>query len=220
MSNKTIYLNDVLYEYLLGASLREPEVLRELREETRPMPEADCQISPEQGQFMGLFLRVMGAKRVLEVGTFTGYSSTAMALALPEDGKVITCDRSEEWTAIARRYWKKAGVEQRIELRLGEAEETLNQLTKEGGRGSFDFAFIDADKTMDGTYFEQCMKLVRTGGLIAIDNTLWSGRVADKRTRDADTRAIRAFNAERLEDKRIDLSLVPIADGLTLCRKR
>jgi predicted O-methyltransferase YrrM len=143
-----------------------------------------------------------------------------MALALPEDGKVITCDRSEEWTAIARRYWKKAGVEQRIELRLGEAEETLNQLTKEGGRGSFDFAFIDADKTMDGTYFEQCMKLVRTGGLIAIDNTLWSGRVADKRTRDADTRAIRAFNAERLEDKRIDLSLVPIADGLTLCRKR
>lgn len=173
MSNKTIYLNDALYEYLLGASLREPAVLRELREETRPMPEADCQISPEQGQFMGLLLRATGAKRVLEVGTFTGYSSTAMALALPEDGKVITCDRSEEWTAIARRYWKKAGVERRIELRLGEAEETLKQLAKEGGRGSFDFAFIDADKTKDGTYFEQCMGLVRTGGLIAIDNTLW-----------------------------------------------
>jgi len=220
MSNKTIYLTDALYEYLLGASLREPDVLRRLREETRPMPEADCQISPEQGQFMALLLRVMGAKRVLEVGTFTGYSSTAMALALPEDGKVVTCDRSEEWTAIARRYWKKAGVDQRIELRLGEAEETLKQLAKEGGRGSFDFAFIDADKTNDGTYFEQCMDLVRAGGLIAIDNTLWSGRVADKTMRDADTMAIRAFNAERLKDERVDLSLVPIADGLTLCRRR
>jgi O-methyltransferase len=220
MSSKTIYLNDALYEYLLGASLREPTVLRELREETRPMPEADCQISPEQGQFMGLLLRAMGAKRVLEVGTFTGYSSTTMALSLPKDGKVVTCDRSEEWTAIARRYWKKAGVEQRIELRLGEAEETLKRLAKEGGRGSFDFAFIDADKTKDGTYFELCMGLVRAGGLIAIDNTLWSGRVADRAKRDADTRAIRAFNAERVKDERIDLSLVPIADGLTLCRKR
>ena len=220
MSNKTIYLNDALYDYLLKASLREPDVLRELREETRPMPEADCQISPEQGQFMGLLLRVMGAKRVLEVGTFTGYSSTAMALALPADGKVITCDRSKEWTDIARRYWKKAGVERRIELRLGEAEETLKQLAREGGCGSFDFAFIDADKTKDGTYFELCMGFVRTGGVIAIDNTLWSGRVADRAKRDADTRAIRAFNAERLKDERIDLSLVPIADGLTLCRKR
>jgi len=220
MSNRTIYLNDGLYEYLLGASLREPDVLRRLREETRPMPEADCQISPEQGQFMGLLLRVMGAKRVLEVGTFTGYSSTAMALALPKDGRVVTCDRSEEWTAIARRYWREAGVEKRIELRLGEAAETLKQLAREVGRGSFDFAFIDADKTKDGTYFELCMKLVRTGGLIAIDNTLWSGRVADRRKRDADTRAIRAFNAERLKDERVDLSLLPIADGLTICRKR
>lgn len=184
------------------------------------MPEADCQISPEQGQFMALLLRVMGARRVLEVGTFTGYSSLAMALALPEDGRVITCDRSEEWTAIARRYWHEAGVEKRIELRLGEAEETLKQLIKEGGRGSFDFAFIDADKTKDGRYFEQCMELVRTGGLIAIDNTLWSGRVADPAKTDDDTVAIRTFNAERLKDERIDLSLVPIADGLTLCRKR
>jgi O-methyltransferase len=184
------------------------------------MPEADCQISPEQGQFMGLLLRVMGARRVLEVGTFTGYSSTAMALALPEDGEVITCDRSKEWTAIARRYWKKAGVDGRIKLRLGEAEETLKQLAKEGGRASFDFAFIDADKTNDGAYFELCVGLVRTGGVIAIDNTLWSGRVADRAKRDADTKAIRAFNAERLKDNRVDLSLVPIADGLTLCRKR
>ncbi|MBM3330591.1 methyltransferase domain-containing protein [candidate division WOR-3 bacterium] len=220
MSNRTIYLNDALYEYLLGASLREPDVLRELRDETRPMPEADCQISPEQGQFMALLLRVMGAKRVLEVGTFTGYSSLAMALALPENGKVITCDRSETWTAVARRYWRKAGVEGRIELRLGEAQKTLTQLRKERGRDSFDFAFIDADKTKDGAYFEQCMELVRSGGIIAIDNTLWSGRVADRAKRDADTRAIRAFNAARVDDQRIDLSLVPIADGLTLCRKR
>jgi O-methyltransferase len=220
MSNRTIYLNDALYEYLLGASLREPEVLRELREETRPMPDADCQISPEQGQFMTLLLRVMNAKRVLEVGTFTGYSSTAMALALPEDGRVVTCDRSEKWTKIARRYWRKAGVEARIELRLGDALDTLEQLEKEGEVGTFDFAFIDADKTKDGAYFELCLGLVRTGGLVAIDNTLWSGRVVDKAQTDADTVAIRVFNTERLKDNRIDLSVVPIADGLTLCRKR
>jgi predicted O-methyltransferase YrrM len=220
VSNRTIYLNDALYEYLLGVSLREPEVLRKLREETRPMPEADCQISPEQGQFMALLLRVMGAKRVLEVGTFTGYSALAMALALPEDGKIVTCDRSEKWTAIARRYWRKAGVENRIELRLGDASDSLEQLEEEGEAGRFDFAFIDADKTNDGIYFEKCLGLVRTGGLIAIDNTLWSGRVADKAQADADTKAIRAFNAERLKDHRVDLSLVPIADGLTLCRKR
>jgi len=220
MSNKTIYLNDVLYEYLIGTSLREPEVLRELREETRPMPEADCQISPEQGQFMALLLKVMGARRVLEVGTFTGYSSTAMALALPEGGKIVTCDRSKEWTDIARRYWEKAGVEGRIELSLGEAEESLKYLLLAPGPDSFDFAFIDADKTNDSLYFEQCLRLVRPGGIIAIDNTLWSGRVADRSKRDADTLAIRAFNAERLKDDRVDLSLVPIADGLTLCRKR
>jgi O-methyltransferase len=220
MSNRTIYLNDALYEYLLGVSLREPGVLRDLREETRPMPEADCQISPEQGQFMALLLRVMGAKRVLEVGTFTGYSALAMALALPEDGKVVTCDRSETWTAIARRYWHKAGVEDRIDLRLGDANGSLEQLKEEGEAGRFDFAFIDADKTNDGSYFEKCLGLVRTGGLIAIDNTLWSGRVADKAQTDADTKAIRAFNTERSKDNRIDLSLVPIADGLTICRKR
>ncbi len=220
MSNKTIYLNDVLYEYLIGTSLREPEVLRELREETRPMPEADCQISPEQGQFMALLLKVMGARRVLEVGTFTGYSSTAMALALPEGGKIVTCDRSKEWTDIARRYWEKAGVEGRIELSLGEAEESLKYLLLAPGPDSFDFAFIDADKTNDSLYFEQCLRLVRPGGIIAIDNTLWSGRVADRSKRDADTLAIRAFNVERLKDDRVDLSLVPIADGLTLCRKR
>jgi len=220
MSNRTIYLNDGLYDYLLGVSLREPDLLRRLRDETRPMPEADCQISPEQGQFMALLLRAIGARRVLEVGTFTGYSSLVMALALPEGGRVVTCDRSEEYTRIARRYWREAGVDGRIELRLGDAQQTLARLIADDGRGRFDFAFIDADKENDGTYFEQCMELVRQGGIIAIDNTLWSGRVADPAQVDSDTVAIRAFNAARLRDERVDLSLVPIADGLTLCRKR
>ena len=220
MSNRTIYLNDGLYDYLLGVSLREPDLLRRLRDETRPMPEADCQISPEQGQFMALLLRAIGARRVLEVGTFTGYSSLVMALALPEDGRVVTCDRSEEYTRIARRYWREAGVDGRIELRLGDAQQTLARLIADDGRGRCDFAFIDADKENDGTYFEQCMELVRQGGIIAIDNTLWSGRVADPAQVDSDTVAIRAFNAARLRDERVDLSLVPIADGLTLCRKR
>jgi predicted O-methyltransferase YrrM len=220
MSNRTIYLNDGLYDYLLGVSLREPDLLRRLRDETRPMPEADCQISPEQGQFMALLLRAIGARRVLEVGTFTGYSSLVMALALPEDGRVVTCDRSEEYTTIARRYWREAGVDGRIELRLGDAQQTLARLIADDGRGRFDFAFIDADKENDGTYFEQCMELVRQGGIIAIDNTLWSGRVADPAQVDSDTVAIRAFNAARLRDERVDLSMVPIADGLTVCRKR
>ena len=220
MSNRTIYLNDGLYDYLLGVSLREPDLLRRLRDETRPMPEADCQISPEQGQFMALLLRAIGARRVLEVGTFTGYSSLVMALALPEDGRVVTCDRSEEYTRIARRYWREAGVDGRIELRLGDAQQTLARLIADDGRGRFDFAFIDADKENDGTYFEQCMELVRQGGIIAIDNTLWSGRVADPAQVDSDTVAIRAFNAARLRDERVDLSMVPIADGLTVCRKR
>ena len=220
MSNRTIYLNDGLYDYLLGVSLREPDLLRRLRDETRPMPEADCQISPEQGQFMALLLRAMGARRVLEVGTFTGYSSLVMALALPEDGRVVTCDRSEEYTSIARRYWREAGVDGRIELRLGDAQQKLARLIADDGRDRFDFAFIDADKENDGTYFEQCMELVRQGGIIAIDNTLWSGRVADPAQVDSDTVAIRAFNAARLRDERVDLSMVPIADGLTVCRKR
>ena len=220
MSSRTIYLTDALYEYLLGASLREPDVLRRLREETRSMPEADCQISPEQGQFMGLLLRVMGAKRVLEVGTFTGYSSTAMALALPEDGTVVTCDRSEQWTAIARRYWRKAGVEGRIELLLGEAEETLQRLRKERGRDSFDFAFIDADKENYVGYYERALQLLRPGGLVVADNTLWSGRVADPENAEVDTVALRHFNELLHGDSRVDLSLVPIGDGLSLARKR
>ncbi|UCG42387.1 MAG: class I SAM-dependent methyltransferase [candidate division WOR-3 bacterium] len=220
MSNRTIQLTDELYDYLLNVSVREPEILRRLREQTLLMPEADLEIAPEQGQLMALMLRLMSAKRVLEIGTFTGYSSLAMALALPTDGELVTCDLSEEWTAIARKYWQEAGVEDRITLCLGPALDTLDRLLAEGRRDSFDFAFIDADKENDLVYFERCMKLVRTGGLIVVDNVLWSGRVADPKVDDADTASIRVFNRALLEDERIDLSLVPIADGLTLARKR
>jgi len=220
VSLKTLNLTDGLYRYLLDVSLREPDVLRRLREETLKLPEADCQISPEQGQFMGLLLRLIDARRVLEIGTFTGYSSTAMALALPADGRVVCCDHSERWTSVAKRYWQDAGVADRVELHIGPAMETLDRMLDGGQQGSFDFAFIDADKENDGNYFERCLKLVRPGGLIAIDNVLWSGRVIDPGVEDADTVAIRAFNRALAKDDRVDLSLVPIADGLTLCRRR
>jgi len=220
MSNKTLKLTDELYRYLLGVSLREPEVLRRLREETRALPEADCQISPEQGQFMALLLRLIGARQVLEVGTFTGYSSTVMAFALPGDGRVTTCEHREKWVHVARRYWREAGVENRVELRLGEAGQTLDRLLDEGRAGSYDFAFIDADKENDAAYFEQCLVLVRTGGLVAVDNTLWGGHVINPARTDPETAAIRAFNDALARDERIDLSMVPIADGLTLARKR
>ena len=220
MSNRTIQLTDELSDYFVSVSLRESEVLRRLREETLAMPEADCQIAPEQGQLMALLLKLMGARRVLEIGTFTGYSSLVMALALPEDGEVVTCDQSSEWTAIALRYWQKAHVADRIKLLLGPALEALDRMLAERHRDSFDFAFIDADKENDLVYFDRCMQLVRTGGLIAVDNVLWSGRVIDPAVDDADTKSIREFNRLLLKDERIDVSLVPIADGLTLARKR
>ena len=220
MSRKTESLTDELYEYLLSVSLREPDVLRELREETGALERAQMQISPDQGQFMGLLVGLIGARNTLEIGTFTGYSALVVALALPPDGRVVTCDVSEEWTAIARSYWKKAGVAQKIDLRLAPALETLDGLLREGRRDHFDFAFIDADKATYDAYYERCLELVRPGGLIAVDNVLWHGKVIDSTVTDADTEAIRRLNAKLATDERVTLSLVPIGDGLTLARRR
>jgi predicted O-methyltransferase YrrM len=220
MSNRTISLTESLYEYLLSVSLREPDLLRQLREETAAQPDARMQISPEQGQFMGLLARLMGARRCLEIGVFTGYSSLAVALALPEDGRIVACDVSERWTSVARRYWAAAGVTHKIDLRLAPALETLAQLRAAGETDSYDFVFIDADKQNYVGYFERALELVRPGGLVVADNTLWSGRVADPENAEPDTVALRHFNEHLHRDERIDLSLVPIGDGLTLARKR
>ena len=220
MSNRTLVLNDTLYDYLLSVSLREADVLRRLREETAKMPQGKMQISPEQGQFMALLAELISARRYLEIGTFTGYSALAMALALPQDGQVIACDISEEFTARARAYWEEAGVADKIDLRIAPALETLDALIAGGESGSFDFAFIDADKTNYQNYFQRALDLIRPGGLIAVDNVLWSGAVVDPARDDDDTEAIRAFNAWLSDDPRISLSLVPIGDGLTLARKR
>jgi predicted O-methyltransferase YrrM len=220
MSNRSIGLEPALYDYLLEASLREPPVLARLRAETAAHPKVNMQIAPEQGQFMALLARLMGATRCIEVGVFTGYSSLALALALPPDGRIVACDISEEYTAVARRYWAEAGVHDRIELRIAPALQTLDALLEEGGAGTYDFAFIDADKEAYQEYYERLLELVRPGGLITVDNTLWDGDVADPANMERDTVAIRAFNAQLRDDERIDLSLVPIGDGLTLARKR
>ena len=220
MSRRSIELTDSLYEYLLSVSLREPRLLLELREETAAMPSAGMQISPEQGQFMALLVRLTGARRCLEVGVFTGYSSLVVALALPEDGRIVACDVSEPWTAIARTYWQAAGVDHKIDLRLAPALETLDGLLAAGQAGSFDLAFIDADKANYAGYYERALELLRPGGLVMVDNTLWAGRVIDPEVSDADTVAIRHFNERLQADARVDLSLVPIGDGLTLARKK
>ena len=220
MTRRSISLNDELYDYLVGVSVREPDVLRRLREETAELEQSAMQIGPEQGQLMALLLEVMGARRVLEIGTFTGYSALVMALALPEGGSIVACDVSEEWTRMGRRYWAEAGVAHKIDLRLAPALETLDALLAEGRAGSFDFAFIDADKEGYDTYYERSLELLRSGGLIAIDNVLWSGRVADTGETDEDTVALRALNAKLKDDRRVSLSLVPIGDGLTLAMKR
>ncbi len=220
MSSRTIQMTDRLYDYLLKVSLREPPLLAELRAETAKLPMAGMQISPEQGQFMALLAELIGARRAIEVGTFTGYSALCVAAALPADGKLIACDISEEFTSVARRYWAKSGIADRIELRLAPALDTLKDLLAGGGAGSFDFAFIDADKTQYDAYYEAILKLLRPGGLVTIDNVLWSGAVADGRKRDADTVALRALNEKLKTDKRISLSMLPIGDGLTLARKR
>ena len=220
MSSRTVVLNDALYEYLLSVSLREPDVLCRLREETAKMPQHNMQISPEQGQFMALLVELTGARKCLEVGTFTGYSTLSLALALPEDGQIVACDISEEFTSRAKPYWQKAGVAGKIDLRLGPALETLDALIADGESGAFDFAFIDADKVNYQGYFQRALDLIRRGGLILVDNVLWSGAVVDPARDDEDTEAIRAFNKARAGDPRISLSLVPIGDGLTLARKR
>ena len=195
-------------------------LLLALREETSKLTQRSMQISPEQGQFMALLARLTGARRCLEVGVFTGYSSLVTALALPDDGSIVACDVSEEWTAVARRYWREAGVVHKIELRLAPASETLDNLLAQGQAGTFDFAFIDADKTSYLAYYERTLALLRTGGLALVDNTLWSGRVADPEVADADTVALRHFNEVLHRDERVDLSLLPMGDGLTVVRKR
>lgn len=220
MSNRTLALTDQLYEYLLQVSLREPALLQRLRQETAAHPRHGMQISPEQGQFMQLLVKLISAKRCIEVGVFTGYSSLAVALALPRDGRIVACDVSEEYTAIARRYWREAGVAEKIELRLAPAIATLDQLLHQGETGRYDFAFIDADKVNYWNYYQRILALLRPGGLIAVDNVLWSGDVIDVQDQSEDTAAVRQFNVNLHVDQRIELSLVPIGDGLTLIRKR
>ena len=219
MSRRNVLIDDKICDYILDNSLRDLPILEKLREETGKMPNGRMQISPDQGQFMALLVRLVEAKRIVEVGTFTGYSCLVMALALPENGQIVTCDISEEFTGIAWHFWQEAGVADKIELRIGLAEETLNDALNNGEAGTFDMAFIDADKENYKVYYEKCLKLLRPGGLILIDNVLWSGRSANPEAADADTVAIREFNVAVHKDERVDLSLLSVGDGLTLARK-
>ena len=219
MLKKTMGLDEQLYNYFLSVSLREADILQQLREETAKLPNAIMQIAPEQGQFMALLIKLLGAKKTLDVGVFTGYSSLCVALALPMDGKIVACDVSEEYTTMARRYWQAAGVADKIDLHIAPALDTLDQLLAEGQAETFDFAFIDADKGNYDGYYERSLQLVRPGGLIAIDNVLWSGRVADSQTKESSTKKLRELNEKLHKDQRITLSMVPIADGLTLAFK-
>ena len=220
MQKKSLGLDDRLYDYFLSVSLREPEVLYQLRQETANHPAAMMQIAPEQGQFMALLVQLLGAIKTLEIGVFTGYSSLSVALALPANGKVVACDVSKEYTNIARRYWQQAGVANKIELHLAPALETLDRFLVSGQSETFDFAFIDADKENYDRYYERSLQLVRPGGLIAIDNVLWGGSVANPQIQNTSTQAIRALNEKLHHDERVSLSLVLIADGLTLALKR
>ena len=220
MTDRRLQITDEIHRYLVDHSVREPDVLARLRAATASLPEAQMQIGPEQGQLMALLAQLVGAKRCIEVGVFTGYSSLAVALALPEDGRILACDVSEKWTAIARRFWREAGVEHKIELKLQPAVRTLEELLAAGEAGRYDFAFVDADKPAYDTYYELLLKLLRPGGLMALDNTLWSGAVLDPNEREPNTVALRALNDKLHRDERIDLSLLPVGDGLTLARKR
>jgi len=213
-------MNSPGYDYVLDVGLREPEILARLREATKQEEMSVMRSAPEQGQFMAMLLKLTGAKRVLEIGAYTGYATLWMALALPEDGGIVTCDVSERWTSVARRFWKQAGVSERIRLELRPALETQDGMLADGQADAFDFAFIDADKVNYDAYYEACLKLIRPGGLICVDNTLWGGSVIDSTKHDADTEAIRTFNRKLRDDDRIGLSMLPIADGLTLALKR
>ena len=219
MSTATIILDKKLREYLLNVSVKESEILRELREETAQMEYSAMQISPEQGAFMSFLVELIQAKRTLEIGVFTGYSALVVAMALPKDGIVTACDVSEEWANVGMKYWKKAQVEDKIDLRIAPALKTLDQLLSEGKQGTYDFAFIDADKIEYQGYFDKSLELLRIGGLIAIDNVLWGGSVIDDSIQDSSTKAIREFNENLSSDPRVSISMVPIGDGLTLACK-
>ena len=221
MSSTATRMTDTLCDYLMREGLEESEAARGLREETRAATRwHGMQISPEQGAFMQLLVRLLGARRTIEVGTFTGYSALVVAEALPPDGLLVACDVSEEWTAVGRPFWERAGVAGRIDLRLQPAADTLDELIEEGHAGAFDFAFIDADKANYGTYYERCLTLVRTGGVVAVDNVFWGGRVADAGANDDDTEAIRALNAKIRRDRRVHAATVTVGDGLTLALKQ
>jgi predicted O-methyltransferase YrrM len=220
MSRRTWGIDEKVRKYLLDHSLRELPVAAELRAATAKLPYAGMQISPEQGQLMALLVQAIGARRAIEIGTFTGYSALWVAAALPNDGKLVCCDVSAEWTAVGKPYWEKAGVAGKIDLRIAPATGTLDRLLADGGRGAYDFAFIDADKTGYDGYYERCLQLLRAGGLIAIDNVLWGGDVADPKKRSADTLALRRLNDKLHRDERVSLSMLPVGDGLTLALKR
>lgn len=215
MAGRAPFLPKKISRYIAEHAVREPEILRELRAATSSLPNAGMQIGADQGQFMGLLVQAIGARRCLEIGTYTGYSALAVTLALPDDGHIICCDINRDWTTIARKFWAKAGVERKIDLRIGPALETLRTL-----KGPFDFVFIDADKPNYANYYDACLPMVRRGGIIAIDNTLWSGWVADPEQKDADTAALRAFNDKLHRDERVALSLLPLGDGVTLALKK
>jgi predicted O-methyltransferase YrrM len=220
MANATIGLSPELHEYLLRVGVREPEPLRRLRERTAEMPEHNLQIAPEQGALMALLIELTAARRCIEVGTFTGYSATAVALALPADGRLVCCDVSKEWTDIARAAWEDAGVADKVELRLGPAVDSLDAMLTAGEREAYDFAFVDADKGSYAAYYDRLLQLLRPGGLIAFDNVLRHGDVVRPETDNPETIAIRQLNEQLAEDQRVSIALVPIADGLTLARKR
>jgi predicted O-methyltransferase YrrM len=220
MSNVSMGLPPEMQDYLVRHGVREPEILRRLRDETAPIPQHDMQIAPEQGALLSLLVELLGAKRAIELGTFTGYSSLVTMLAMPPDGTMVCCDISDEWTSVARRYWAEAGVADRVELRLGPALETLDELLASGAEGTFDFAFIDASKREYPDYHERIVRLLRSGGLAAYDNVFWDGGVIDESMQDEDTLGVRRLNERLAADERVSISMIPVADGVTLARKR